>query len=456
MGYSGFITELTNVRKHSNADRLQVGECFGNTVIVGMEYYEGQIGVYFPVDGQLSENFCKLNDLCRRKDPETGVNCGGYLDPVKRNVRALTLRGEKSDGLFLPLVCLTSYVKISTLKKGDAITVLAGEEICTKYIPKLKDVPVDAAKMKGCNVTVRRENFAPTFAAHVDTLQLAYNLNAFKPGDVIELTLKMHGTSGRTGYLPIIKYHKNFLHKIFRKQGKAFSEYGYVNGTRRVVLNNTRTGGFYEDNSFRLKIAKEFAGKLHKGEIVYYEIVGFQSANGSPIMPSVKNSKIKDAGFSKLYGEETVFSYGCEQGASYELSAEGEHLVKTVPTNYCDVYVYRMTMANEDGDVVEYSPDQMRLRCLQMNVKCVPLFERFVIPLDEKAPGEYVLKKTEEYCDGPDPIGKTHIREGVVIRIVSSPTIAVYKYKNFSFKYLEGIIKDEASEPDMEEAQEQE
>jgi hypothetical protein len=60
----------------------------------------------------------------------------------------------------------------------------------------------------------------------------------------------------------------------------------------------------------------------------------------------------------------------------------------------------------------------------------------------------------EQYFDGPDPIGKTHIREGVVARIVNRPDIAVYKHKNFNFKVLEGIIKEDASAPDMEEAQE--
>jgi hypothetical protein len=69
------------------------------------------------------------------------------------------------------------------------------------------------------------------------------------------------------------------------------------------------------------------------------------------------------------------------------------------------------------------------------------------------SPGEYVLRKVEQYFDGPDPIGKTHIREGVVARIVNRPNIAVYKHKNFNFKVLEGIIKDTADAPDMEEAQ---
>ena len=115
----------------------------------------------------------------------------------------------------------------------------------------------------------------------------------------------------------------------------------------------------------------------------------------------------------------------------------------------------------------------MRYRCEQMGVKSVPVFERFIIPefecevaedeagyyVDDKAypvdPGEYVLRKVEKYFDGPDPIGKTHIREGVVARIVNRPNIAVYKHKNFSFKVLDGIAKDEAVVPDMEEAQDE-
>lgn len=34
MSYSGYIARIKNVRKHTNADRLQVGECFGNYITV--------------------------------------------------------------------------------------------------------------------------------------------------------------------------------------------------------------------------------------------------------------------------------------------------------------------------------------------------------------------------------------------------------------------------------------
>ena len=129
-----------------------------------------------------------------------------------------------------------------------------------------------------------------------------------------------------------------------------------------------------------------------------------------------------------------------------------------------------MTMTNEDGEVVEYTPDFMRYRCEQMGVKTVPILWKGIIPtkipvigtsdemgapeLKEIDAGEYIKFKAEEYYDGPDPIGKTHVREGVVCRILNRPKFTAYKHKNFSFKVIEGIAKNDAEVPDIEEAQE--
>ena len=430
----GYVVKINSLRPHSNADRLQIATIFDSNVIVSLDTHLDDIGVYFPSDIQLSEEFCKVNDLVRRKD-ENGNPAGGYLDPNKRNIRPLKLRGEKSDGLYLPITCMMEFCPISDLKVGDTIGVVNGHEICKKYIPH-------RTKAYHCTEKVRKQkvNFAPTFFEHCDTAQLAYNLEAFRAGDVVELTLKMHGTSGRTGYLPLLQP-RTLWDKILRRTRK---EYGYVSGTRRVVLDEEHTGGFYEDNTFRRYMAAKFENKLHRGETAYYEIVGFQGPNGAPIMSSVKNSKISDKAFTKQYGEETVFSYDCDATNGYE----DEHPC-------CELYVYRMTMVNDDGDVVDYSPAQIRYRCEQMGVKVVPQFAVFVIPQDEPHPGEYVVRKVEEYYDGPDPIGKVHVREGVVARILNRNNFAVYKMKNWSFKCLEGIVKDEAAEPDMEEAQEE-
>ena len=462
MAYCGYVVQVKDLRKHTNADRLQIATFFGNDTIVGLDVQVGDMGVYFPVDGQLSERFCQVNDLVRRKNPETGAYEGGYMDPGKRNIKAIKLRGEKSDGLYMPLKAFTDFCKISDLKVGDTIDTLNGELICQKYIPHSNK---SAGRAGAGGAKKAKANIAPTFYEHVDTAQLAYNLTAFKPGDLVQLTLKMHGTSGRTGYLPLVHTKRTWFDKLFRRHGKDYKEYGYITGTRRVVLDGKRNGGFYDSDDFRHAMAAKFEGKLRKGEVVYYEIVGFQGPNGAPIMGQVANSKVKDKEFTKQYGETTTFSYGCEQSGTYEETFANDisdgAVARIAPC--CEVYVYRMTMVNEDGDVVEYSPDQIRERCEQMGVNVVPEFTRFFIP--DHVPGlhgdwipvdpaEYLVKRVEEYFDGPDPVGKTHVREGVVVRICNRTNFAVYKHKNFAFKVLEGIAKDEATAPDIEEAQE--
>jgi hypothetical protein len=103
----------------------------------------------------------------------------------------------------------------------------------------------------------------------------------------------------------------------------------------------------------------------------------------------------------------------------------------------------------------------MRYRCEQIGVKTVPVHFAGLIPEEEQLPdgewvgvnaGEWVMKQAEKFFDGPEPIDPTHIREGVVVRIINRPTFAAYKHKNVDFKILEGIIKNDAVEPDMEEA----
>lgn len=63
--YCGYITTLKGLRKHSNADRLQCVEVFGQNVIVDLSYKDGQRVVFFPSDGQLSEEYANDNKLVR-------------------------------------------------------------------------------------------------------------------------------------------------------------------------------------------------------------------------------------------------------------------------------------------------------------------------------------------------------------------------------------------------------
>lgn len=429
--YCAYITTIRELRKHSNADRLQCATIFGSNVIVDMNYAIGQQVVYFPVDGQLSVEFADDNNLVRKKD-ENGNNIGGYLDPDKRNITALKLRGEKSDGLVLPVAVLSKYTDIEKLCDGDKITELNGHEICRKYIPRSNrpsNQTTTTSKTRK-NKDVAGKVTYPYFAQHIDTAQLAFNQSAFKPGDTCYITLKMHGTSARTmnAVEVTVKRPNIIARKIFRAKNKETRKYQCISGTRRTTLSNY-LGGYYGNNAFREKYHEFFKQRLPKGIEVFYEIVGWVNPS-TTIMGKCSNKLIKDKEFSRQYGDETVFSYGCNVGEN-------------------DCYVYRMTMTNEDGFMVEIPFEQVQIECEKMGVKCVPLFEKFTYTTW----GD-LMERVEKYYDGADPIGKSHVREGVVVRIDNRPSFTAFKHKNFSFKCLEGIVKDNSDAPDMEEAEE--
>lgn len=438
--HCGYVVSIDQLRPHSNSSHgLQIATIFGNDTIVDKTVHVGDIGIYFPVDLQLSVAYCNVNNLVRRKDAN-GNEVGGYLDPNKRNIKAVRLRGEMSDGIYMPIVSLAEFCDVSTLKVGQTIDVVNGHEICRKYVPAAKK-PSTTTRGSRSAKQEDKSTLVPTFYEHVDTAQLAYNLHAFKRGDDIQVTLKMHGTSQRTGYLPIIKPVKQtWWQRLIHGVANPESEPGFVTGTRHKVLLGDDLN---TDEEWRYAMANKFFGKLHKGETVYYEVVGFQGKGGAPIMASCDNHKLKDSDFIRRYGDTTVFSYGCDPNGDY-MACPMETLANE--TFYippcCDTYVYRMTMTNEDGDSVDYSPAQIAMRCEQMGVNHVIELDHFIIPNDCAEPGRYVYDRVMQYVDGPDPIDCKHVREGVVVRILNRDGFAVYKHKNFSFKVLEGIIKE--------------
>lgn len=458
MAYCGYVTKLKNVRPHPKADRMLLADCFGNTVCVGLDANEEDFVIYFPVDGQLSLDFCLHNNLLRVM-PD-GTKGPGYMDLDKRNIKAISLRGQKSDGLVCSMDSLSyipGYKKEDYMKMSEPITTVLGHEVCKKYIPNRAHYPATAAGGAGSRVKRRaKRTVAPLFFEHKDTEQLAYNLHEFKPGDEIEITLKIHGTSQRTAHVPVLRNNayqtKSLLHgfllkhmpqkfvdKYAEKWGEPIYDYGFISGTRRTVM-DTFEGGFYGSNEFRAQYHDHFVGKLWKGETVYYEVAGY-THTGTPIMATGKTPKE----YEKLYGKKMEFSYGCTPNG--------------LPEERSHIWVYRMTMTNADGEVVEYTPDFMRYRCELMGVDCVPVFWRGRIPEhpgttedDTVSAGEWVMKKVEQFYDGPDLIDPRHTREGCVVRILNRPNFKALKHKNFCFKVVEGLVKETADAPDMEEA----
>lgn len=428
MAYYGYVVEIEKIRKHNNADRLQVVEVFGNSVVVGLNVSQGDKMIYFPTDGQLSYDYAWKNGLLR--EDLDGNKLGGYLDGKKRNIRTIRLRGECSDGILVPIGSLEGFVKSKTIKslgKGDRINVIDGFELCKKYVPKIKKPTHNNANVRK-QMSKKNEmvNKYPMFKEHVDTSQFAYNVPDFKVGDLVTMSLKLHGTSARTMY-GIKSDKKTLIEKLLNRIGYGkVDNFDYISGTRKVIMEDY-DGGFYGDNTFREKYHNFFNGKLRKGETIYYEIVGYVKKD-IPIMAVADCGKVNDKEFSKRYGDHMTFSYGCKGGES-------------------DIYVYRMNITNDDGEVFEYPTWLAQIRCEQMGVKHVPVLEQFKVESEEQ-----LLSLVKKYEDGADLIDPTHVREGVVLRIENREGFKAYKQKGFTFKVLESIIKDDSEYADMEEA----
>ena len=134
--YSATIVKIENLRPHENADRLVCVNLFGNNVIVSKDTQIDDIGLFFPVESQLSEAFAIASDLIRRKD-ENGKSAGGMFDSNRR-VRAQKFRGENSCGFFIPLDSLNKTFesvgkKCPTVEIGQEFEELDGIPICKKY-----------------------------------------------------------------------------------------------------------------------------------------------------------------------------------------------------------------------------------------------------------------------------------------------------------------------------------
>ena len=441
MAYTAIVTKLTNVRPHPNADKVQLATCHGNQVVIGLDSLEGHLGIYFPSDGQLSDEFCKANNLYRDADLNARKNEKGGMFDVNRRVRAQKFRGEISDGFWVPLHYF-GFIQVSGLDvEGFEFTEWKGVPICDKYVnPNTAKI---ARENQGKKTRVSRSS--AMFKEHFDTGHFGKNIHEFKKGQHIIITEKLHGTSGRIGHVQMTR-ELSWLEKLATKFGLSINdkEWTYLNGTRRVVLGESKTVNQFHDPTIRDKAMNLFKGNLRKGETVYFEIVGYEST-GAAIMPSVDTTKMNDKEFTKQYGKSMPYSYGCESTQS-------------------EVYVYRITFANEDGQSIDYAWDDVVKRCNELGVKTVPfmlaltlneLYE-FILKNggtgDDRDINEYFSKLVEGCGSGPSVLDTKHIKEGVCVRIEGGINNKTFKYKSFEFKVLEGIVKDSGI-IDMEEAE---
>lgn len=423
--YSALVTKITT-RPHGNADNLLLGLCHGHQVVVSKDTTDGELGVFFDSDGKLSHEMLIANGLYNKAacealgigSPETAKY--GFFSQSGR-VRSQNFRGQKSDGFWVPLSYLewTGY-DLALLKDGDTFTSLNDQLVCEKYF-----TPATLRAMKAGN---QKKQPDAIFPKHIDTAQFRYYAESIPADAVIYISEKLHGTSGRLAHTVEFIQPSWFARMRARIAGLAPQtwKWSYLNGSRNVIIEKTDGAGYYGTNDFRYDVVRQVEGLLHKGEILYFEIIG-DVAIGSAIMnPQV----VDDKGLKKQYGDVMRYTYG---------TVAGEH----------KMFVYRISRLNEDGLETDLSWPQVEARCQELGLQFVPLLRK---PFVYDGDAETLRLSVESLVDGPSTLDARHIREGVVIRAESNRGIQYLKHKSFAFKYLEGLVKNDEDAIDLEEA----
>ncbi len=427
--YKATIVRLPEPRPHPNADRLQIFTIMGYQVITNLSHHEGELGIFFPPDGQVSEEYAQANDLVGYTDEE-GNRKGGFMSN-KRRVRAINLRGEKSQGLWMPITSIEFLGgNVYSLQVGDELDTYREHQFCNKYY-----TPATKQAMKKGRKVNRRET--TMFHMHADTAKLQQRIDRLPQYSIITVTEKVHGTSGRFGRV-LEPIPNGWMRRMLRLPER--SEWVELSGSRRVILERRdQVQSFYGSDDFRNEVVDPLRGNLHKGETVFFEIVGWVD-EATPIMPAVDTSILRDKAIEQKYGKKMHYKYGCPPGTR-------------------KMIVYRITMTNEDGVSHDMTWEQVKQRCRELGVEHAreegTVYVNHVLDLRED--NEYMPQLFLHWCDlaanGPSAYDETHIKEGIAIRFeTGEPETLFMKYKSHTFLVLEGHTKGREDYVDLEEA----
>lgn len=431
--YLASIVEIKEFRTHPNADKLKMVSLFGNNVITGIDAEPGMY-CYFPLECAISNEFLKYTNAYREAELNANPKVKGFFEYHGR-VRALRLRGAKSEGYIVPVSALELFCEVvlgkpvmiedsSTNYAGTDFDTICGHQICKKYIPKGVAAANAASKKTRGNVKRYASKLVENqFHFHPSTAHLKKEISKINYNDTIVITEKYHGTSFVVSNV-LTKKKVSFRDKIAKFFGVNINEteYGMLYSSRSVIKNSVMDDGkennhYYDSDVWKIAADKLFPC-LKQGYSFYGEIVGY-TPTGSMIQ---KN-----------------YDYGC-------------------PLGTLECIVYRMTFTNSSGDVFELSHAQMVDYCSKYNIKTpfvhyygkvkdlynIQNDKHFHDTLLQMLINDY-LEKDCRYC-----VKVPHTpAEGIIVRNDKPNEWEVYKLKSFRFLEKESADLDKG-EIDME------
>lgn len=330
--YAAVIVKIKALTKLEGLDNLVGAHFFGYQAIVSKDTEVGTVGVLFTAETQLSKDYAYENSLFRHAELNKSKDKTGFIEDNRR-VRAIKLRGNVSNALFMPLESLKwTKAKIDSLEEGDTFDVLNGKEICNKFVRKTK-------KSNGANAAQVEEKYIRVdkkfMPEHIDSIQYARNKHLIKGDTQIVVTQKLHGTSVRIANT-LVNRKLTIVEKVSQKLGAKIQkqEFDNVYGSRKVIkdVNNPNQNHFY-DSDVWTDTGRKIDGLLPEGYIVYGEVIGY--VGDSPVQ---KN-----------------YTYN-------------------VPVGNSELYVYRIATINSQGIQVDLSWTQVKEFCRNSGLKHVPEF----------------------------------------------------------------------------------
>jgi hypothetical protein len=447
--YCATVVKIGIITPIEGTDFLGTTLVNGFPIIVRKDLiHEGDIMIYCPIETQLNETYLSANDLyewshrhlnsnylevekCINQDGmEVAKKMVGFFNKYGR-VRILRLRGQASMGYLAPINSLAVWgYRTDKYNWEDFVGVdfdtVEDDKFIQVYIPPKKPQAERLTKEQRRNKRIEKiDRMIPgEFSFHYDTQQLNRNMHLFNPEDVVDISVKMHGTSICMGNVQVKKPKQfkfkpfNWLHSLLPlKWQKLEPGYDIVYSSRTVIknsdLNSTLQGGYYSKDVWG-DYAQLFGPYIPKDMEVFGEIVGYVTDTQTMIQKG--------------------YDYGCAPGKN-------------------KLYIYRVRTKNPDGthkewnlseiaeglgEVLHNNPD------LKEHIDIVPILYRGTlgalypeIPTDHhwhenvlaalKQEPAFLMEELEPFCKIKSP------REGIVLRIVDDPIAEAFKLKCINF-----------------------
>lgn len=301
--YAATILRVDDVIDIQGFDRLAYARVGVEKVLVSKEcVHKGDIVVFVPQESCLSQRFLYKNNLY--KNAEMNEDREGYKGYFEKNGRVtlLKIRGMYSPGFIATIDMMErAYPDLMRLDweemDGFKFDKIGDDMFCWKYIVHHSDKS-NAHRRRERGPFLDKPKFdyliQRNFPAHYNTAQLRDAIKYLEPDDMVDITVKIHGTSFFAGSVECnrkLKWWEKILKNVFGKNVQE-TEYLKLYSSRNVVQNR------YEGYDLKTPPYKEafdlISPFLQDNIIVYGEICGYMP--GSPIYI------------------QTLHDYGCKEG----------------------------------------------------------------------------------------------------------------------------------------------